>query len=914
MCTPRLALSASTSALRALRFKVDSVDLIGYRFLLVLDLDEVEMEALLNRQRITMGYIDRFWENLMKIGKEKITQPYLRARLELLESYWQKFDENHYNLLAFEQIATAPYTKEDYYTRTEDTYIAFKAHRIIGLVKDETRTNPGASNVQTVVSKQTQLPKIELPTFSGDELQWESFRDLFKSLVGDVAEVAPVQKLQYLKSSLTGEASAAIANIELNEKGYDTAWAELVIRYDNRRILLASHMRAMINAAPIVKASSCEIKRLISITVQAKRSFASLDRPVNQWDGWFVNILVEKLDSTTRTLWEASLNTSSDFPTFAQLKEFLQTRARSLDAGNVKATAVVPCKAQSIKPKVTALTAATDTARQCALCQGNHFLKFCFRFKKLPTTQRRELVKKNGLCFNCLQSKHTANSCTSEFRCQRCKGKHHILLHIPGNPASTAGPETAASSGAIEVLPDQQLTPATNVNANVTVLSATARTTVLMATARVLLTNSRGTTFSVRALLDSGSELSFITERLAQSLGLARRCVNLPVTGIRAVNAGMIKHEVDVTLGVIDNPEVSFLVPNVLVLPKLTAPVPSCALDRRPWPHLEGLRLADPYFFRPATIDVILGADIYLDLMREGIKRGPPGTPSAQATVFGWVLMGPTSGSIQLASPMRMAVCHAAISTADLGRILQRFWELDQVNGDLSPDEKVCEDLFMASHTRDLSGRYTVRLPKREDAVVQLADNRRQVLHILVSSKARLLRRGGLRAQYSTFMEEYLRLDHMEPVPRSDSARNTVYYLPHHAVFKTSNGQSKIRVVFNASFRTASGYALNDLLLPGPKMQSELWLILTRWRLFQFAFTTDIVKMFRQIRIHEDDADLQRILWHSEPTREVQDFRLNTVTYGTTSAPYLAQRTLYQLAEDEQEKYPLGAEAVRQNS
>lgn len=176
------------------------------------------------------------------------------------------------------------------------------------------------------------------------------------------------------------------------------------------------------------------------------------------------------------------------------------------------------------------------------------------------------------------------------------------------------------------------------------------------------------------------------------------------------------------------------------------------------------------------------------------------------------------------------------------------------------------------------------------------------------------MRNVQLREQYNAFLSEFRSLGHMEPVPAPEVKRDDVYYLPHHAVFKTTSPTDKIRVVFNASFRTHSGSSLNDLLLPGPKLQSELWLILSRWRLFSYAFTTDIVKMFRQIRVHQDDIDLQRILWRPDPAEEIQDFRLLIVVYGTSPAPYLALRTLLQLADDEQQIYPRGATAIKSHS
>ncbi|XP_044010171.1 uncharacterized protein LOC122853816 [Aphidius gifuensis] len=61
--------------------------------------------------------------------------------------------------------------------------------------------------------------------------------------------------------------------------------------------------------------------------------------------------------------------------------------------------------------------------------------------------------------------------------------------------------------------------------------------------------------------------------------------------------------------------------------------------------------------------------------------------------------------------------------------------------------------------------------------------------------------------------------------------------------------------------------------------------------------------MFRQIKVHGDDWDLQRILWFNEHNQE-QHYHLNTVTYGTRAAPFLAVRTLLQLVEDEGQRYP----------
>ena len=140
------------------------------------------------------------------------------------------------------------------------------------------------------------------------------------------------------------------------------------------------------------------------------------------------------------------------------------------------------------------------------------------------------------------------------------------------------------------------------------------------------------------------------------------------------------------------------------------------------------------------------------------------------------------------------------------------------------------------------------------------------------------------------------------------------FYLPHHVVFRNHDSSGKIRVVFNASAKLSSGYSLNDKLLAGPNLQSELLIVLSGWRLFEFAFMIDIVQMFRQIKDNPAHHDHQRILWRENPSSDVAEYQLSTVTYGTAPTPFLALRVLLQLAKDEEQRFLLGAQAISFNS
>ncbi|GFX35316.1 uncharacterized protein TNCV_101231 [Trichonephila clavipes] len=70
--------------------------------------------------------------------------------------------------------------------------------------------------------------------------------------------------------------------------------------------------------------------------------------------------------------------------------------------------------------------------------------------------------------------------------------------------------------------------------------------------------------------------------------------------------------------------------------------------------------------------------------------------------------------------------------------------------------------------------------------------------------------------------------------------------------------------------------------------------------------------MFRQILIDPAQRDL-RIMWKTGANEEPVIYRLKTVTYGTATAPFLAIRTLKQLAMDEASRFPLAFKVALQD-
>jgi len=102
-----------------------------------------------------------------------------------------------------------------------------------------------------------------------------------------------------------------------------------------------------------------------------------------------------------------------------------------------------------------------------------------------------------------------------------------------------------------------------------------------------------------------------------------------------------------------------------------------------------------------------------------------------------------------------------------------------------------------------------------------------------------------------------------------------------------------LRVVFDGSAETTSGSSLNDLLLAGPTIHQKIFNILLRFRFFKVALCGDICKMYRCVRVSYPDDFLQCIVWRESLTEELSVFKLNTGTYGTKPAAFLAIRAMH---------------------
>lgn len=453
-------------------------------------------------------------------------------------------------------------------------------------------------------------------------------------------------------------------------------------------------------------------------------------------------------------------------------------------------------------------------------------------------------------------------------------------------------------------------------------IPSTPHTTILLSTAEVNVLNHDKQNASVRCLIDNASQNNLITSACCDQLGL--KPIPLANSFIKGVgSASQTVHGYVSLLVTAKNKKYSYNI-TALVVNKITDRMPSEYVDTSIVQHLVDLPLADPLWHIPGEIHLILGAQLFPHLLLGGRVVAPPAPPAIE-TVFGYILMGDvpaassynknnnTASASKQINTATFFTCSNSMEMSDrfdnlhLDKSLTKFWEMEEMPSKkfLSPEESQCEEIYRSTVSRDSSGRYCTALPFCRDPS-ELGDSRSIAVRRLLSLE-RKLQDPELRASYNEVVQDYIDNDYLSEVP-PDSEDSQGYYIPHHAVVRRDKTTTKVRVVLDASAKCHNGISLNDTLHAGPNLQADIFVLLLNFRLFEVAMAADIKQMYLRILLQPQHRKYQKILFRFDPSQPIREFQFNRVAFGLKCSPFLAMRTVRQLALDEQNQFPHAAD------
>ncbi|XP_059054462.1 uncharacterized protein LOC131848562 [Achroia grisella] len=772
----------------------------------------------------------------------------LQLRMGKIESLYEQYDQVQ---LRLECIVDN--NEEQFKERSEFESQYFKAiAKAQGLqnVNVETMSNMGSDGGTRASNnhKLVRLPTIQLPRFSGSYDDYLEFRDTFTSLIHNNDEIDEVNKFHYLRASLEGSAAVVIQSVEFSSSNYAVAWKLLCDRFDNKRLLIQNHVSSLFNVEAITKESSANLKRLIDQVNKNLRALESLGEPVKHWDTLLIHIITHKLDSKTYREWEefkghSHKDTSITFDTFL---EFIRNRADLIETlelscvnqGNLNHKSTMKLKSMvsvhGSHPHHS--NTAESHNRICPKCKGDHSLTGCPQFLALSIEARLKVLPSFKVCFNCFRVGHFANLCKRP-GCKICKRRHNTLIHAANDHhirnENRVVSETTPLASSSTIAASDNVTLAANMSSYNKI-----QCDVLLSTALVKLYDKNNHEHIVRAILDSGSTSSLMTERLCRQLNLETCQVDKSIMGVNnaTLRVGKTCH---VHMTSLNNSFSSEL--QCYVLPSITSNVPGHEINISNIDIPTDISLADPTFFVPADVDILIGADLFWDLV--GTRRIILGKkkPVLCETRLGWTISGPIFSHHDTIMHLNDIKCNfnkidssASHDLNDIRADLTRFWQLEEIcsKSNYFPEERMCEE------------RFCVRIPLKHDSSV-LGNSFHRAEHCLFSLERRLTSNLELRDMYSNFMTEYKSLGHMSEYKQPEVDEKE-YFIPHHGVMRDSSTSTKLRVVFNASSPTTSGVSYNDIQTIGPTVQDDLISILLRFRQHKYVLSADVEKMLKK--------------------------------------------------------------------
>lgn len=898
-----------------------------------------DLADLIARRGVIKGQMSKFKTFLDGFDVSKNNQ--LDSRMRKCEEWWSEFQNVQFEI---EKIDNTGF-QENERDLFENHYFELIS-RASDLLKAGSNSVANSQCINTASSGSLQggrqvntdmpLPPIDIPKFSGSYRDWPQFKDAFETIVEANKQLSTYQKFYYLKNAVVGDAANLINSMTTKESDYMDAWELLKEQYDNEKYICYGYLDALMDLPVMIKESHTQLSKFLNEIRKCSRSIKNLGQPIDQWDTLLIFMLEKKLDYATKRAWKNEIKVDQ-FPTMKQFLDFLVRRCKLIepepDLGpkNYSKQVSVEGKGKNDKRYVsvsktlfTSSSHASDRNRVCIICKGNsHPIYLCTEFLSATLSERRNKVRSNNLCWNCLKQGHQAQNCLSR-GCKKCNQKHNSLLHNNDGTNSSSqgkGGKINSESG-LGIEAQNSLVVSRNENENretehSTVMVARGHRTseVLLSTAVVQVEDVDGQLHYCRALLDSGSQSSFISRELCDKLQLPLKKIDMTILGI-GQGAVEIKQLVNIN---IKSTKSDFAVRHpFLIINRISGRIPSYSINIEHLNIPKNIQLADSCFAESGKIDMLLGSSIFWDLIcGERMKLGA-GKPILHSTKLGWVVAGQTEGLLWpdcQSKQKPVEVCNL-VSNTSVQEQLEKFWILEDCPMEqvLTKDEQRCEEIFQNTTERAKDGKFIVTLPMKSNRA-KLGNSYDIAVKRFLQLERKLYKNSDLQKHYHDFMREYINLGHMEKTKNSelkgiDGEGNQIYYLPHHAVFKDTSVTTKCRVVFDASAPADNGVSLNDTLLVGPKLQKLLFEILLKYRQHRVALVADIAKMYRMVWINKRNQDLQRILWRFSSDDPIEEYTLLTVTYGTAPASFLAVRCLHELALQAKDDFPEASRAI----
>jgi len=347
------------------------------------------------------GVLARFW-SYVSADDSDIEQ--IIVRKEKIEEVWQEFNQVQSELEMDEQNDGDELC--NYRTEFEDSYFkaVATANKKIQHDQNSVRTISQQGNClkeessNKDICKATsfiKLPALNILIFLGSYTEWASFYDIYTSLIYNNDNISDIQKFFHLHSLLVEGAADCIINIETTADNYEIVWTNLITRYNNKKLLVQTHVKTICDLPTIKSKSSMSLRQFSDASNNHLSALKALGQRPDEWGPLLLHIISTKLDVDTIGEWEVKTS-RGEMPKVAELLDFLDLRFHILEAvkmaKNLTKTLNIVNENKNVNRKSkfnkNSLAFTTTSEVKCYVCNSPHTIYKCPTFIALTVDNR----------------------------------------------------------------------------------------------------------------------------------------------------------------------------------------------------------------------------------------------------------------------------------------------------------------------------------------------------------------------------------------------------------------------------------------------------------------------------------------------------------------------------------------------
>jgi len=921
----------------------------------------LEKKARLAELQLEQKYIEERQkkEKLMQIKEEQLKQKQRELQEEEMEIK-QMYEESENLKLKFEvekaQAALKIFQEEDQSDLEKDLAeldspkVEYTNKYLSDL--EQTKTEPvieqshGQVNHSTeseilTLMRRTKAPSVEIEVFSGDSIDYPYFMAIFAQVVEENIKDER-GRLSLLVKYTKGDVKELVKScVYLPAHRCYSKAKELLERKFGSPFKIAADYRKQLAAWPKVRSSdSTSLSKFETFLFKYQSSMASVGRSSDN-SPELLQLLQSKLPVYLQDRWNrTAYKVRSKFEREPGIDDFVDLISKEtvlLDDPLYSREAISDLtRTNHEKPKFKTNTIKFD---KCICCnKAPHDIEKCQEYAKMDLADRKRFIFRKRLCFCCLKPtdrSHSAKTCKNKRICTVCKKYHPTTLHEYRTYTQPTSTTTTVSTNMTSLptpplpsapLPSSMPWPSTTtqpVSQPIVsgCISNNAKTVSLsIVKVKVCHPSNPNKCVETFALLDNGSQGTFITEKMLDKLDIVGTKTTIEiqtVTGSFQEKTSFINHlqvsPVDKSIGSkVDLPK---------CYTRLTLPADGSEIatpeNIEQWSYLSRIKRHLPEVSNQSVIGLLIGTNCPKALEPVEVIQSEGTGPYAYKTRLGWCVSGPIGNSNSNSfSCNRINInVRETIKDLSLRDMIITAQSIDFQDSNFEQSISMEDRRFiqmMEEETTFENGHYVSPLPFRSKDKA-IPNNRNHVLQRAQWLKRRLSKQQRMYDDYVKFMNDIISKGYATKATEPPKDSKT-WYIPHHGVYHPKK-PDKIRVVFDCSMK-ANGYCLNQELLQGPDLTNQLMGVLLRFREEPIAVMGDIEAMFCQVRVPDDQRDCLRFLWWPDGNLdgELEEYQMCVHYFGITSSPSCVNFSLRKTATDNKSKYgDQAAEVLHRN-